>query len=245
MKIPYASFFPKMCMSSEPRLISYDSLLPLHYLHTHYLLQLLSLPPLPSSLPSAFPHLPLGISPESIQAKLVKADFTGILLHVTSSRNPSLTGIKGIVIEETASTFRLVTSTDKAKVIPKDGTLFSLSFPAYAIPPPVASDDGEVPEPMDFAGHIRGTPHIQVDLLGSAFGFRSGDRAGRKFRPAQGGGGGSGRGEVWVEGEWFGVLREVDKGVLKGKSAPAPKKRMKRGKSRRKDPPVGGTLQVF
>ena len=94
-------------------------------------------------------------------------------------------------------------------------------------------------------------PRISVPLLGTNFGFRSGDRAGRKFRPTQGGGGGSGWGETWVKGEWsevLGLLGEekvesrVKGGARRGESG-VPVKR-KRGKSRRKDPPAFGALEV-
>jgi len=223
---------------------SYTSFLPLHYLHTQYLLQLLSLPPLPSNFPPTLPQLTSGQSPESIQSKLVKADFTGILFRITSSRNHSLIGIKGIVIEETASTFRLVTRENKVKVIPKSGTMFTLSFPCYALPPGVPRVDGEVPDPSDVKGHIARYAHIEVDLLGSAFGFRSGERAGRKLKPAQGRGGGSGWGEEWVDGEWADLLRDLDNTTQRdttGRLGEA--KRRKRNRSRRKDPPAGGTLQ--
>lgn len=232
--------------SSLQWLRRYEALLPLHLLHTHYLLQLLSLPPLPSPQPSPLPLLPAGVSPESIQAKLVKADFTGIILTITASRQPSLIGKSGIVIDETASTFRLVTKEDKVKVIPKDGTMFRISFPAYSIAASVPRDDGEVPDPPDVAGHIASTPQIEISLLGSAFGFRSGDRAGRKLKPAQGGGGGSGWGEDWVNGEWANILHSLDdKAVLPTQGDFKAERRRKRGKSRRKDPPAGGTLQVY
>jgi len=192
------------------------------------------------------PPLPSGISPGSIQAKLVKADFTGINLLITSSRNPSLIGIKGIVIEETASTFRLVTMSDKVKVVPKDGTMFRISFPAYSPRPVMERVDGEVSDPVDIGDHIERSPQIQVNLLGSAFGFRSGDRAGKKFRPAQGGGGGSGWGEEWVDGDWARTLRlleDVTSVSTSGVGAMQERKR-KRGKSRRKDPPAWGAVTI-
>ncbi|RSH90611.1 hypothetical protein EHS25_001216 [Saitozyma podzolica] len=264
--------------------ISYESLLPLHYLHCTYLSQLLHLPPLPvapiqtrpndakanadanarpspvpgaggsSPFPSAGqssrpktaplptptptptpPALPLppGLHPESIQTALSKSDFTGSHLLVLSSRNPSLVGIEGIVIEETASTFRLVSPDHTARVIPKNGTQFELSFPAYSPAPAPASigdtggkgeegeeqkrdvgDAGDAGDPgmsiVDMEQHLRLSPRISLTLLGTSFGFRSGDRAGRKFRPAQGGGGGSGWGEEWVEGEWSEVFRGLE-----------------------------------
>jgi ribonuclease P protein subunit POP4 len=104
--------------------------------------------------------------------------------------------------------------------------------------------------------YIRTTPRIAIPLLGTNFGFRSGDRAGRKFRPTQGGGGGSGWGEEWVKGEWselLGTLEDLEEagvegnqrknGKLVSRQSGVPIKR-KRNKSRRKDPPAFGALEV-
>lgn len=180
--------------------------------------------------------LPPGLHPESIQTALSKSDFTGSHLLVLSSRNPSLVGIRGIVIEETASTFRLVSPDHTARVIPKNGTQFELSFPAYSPAPAPASasigdtrakgEAGEAGEEqqrdagdpgmsiVDMEHHLRRSPRISLTLLGTSFGFRSGDRAGRKFRPAQGGGGGSGWGEEWVEGEWSEMFRCLEAATM-------------------------------
>lgn len=112
---------------------------------------------------------------------------------------------------------------------------------------PISSDQME--------SYLSTTPRISVPLLGTNFGFRSGDRAGRKFRPTQGGGGGSGWGEEWVTGEWEHVLGLLEPGSDKSGSGistrPKPKSgsdgkpvKRKRGKSRRKDPPAYGQLEV-
>jgi len=103
----------------------------------------------------------------------------------------------------------------------------------------VSRNDGEVGDGIDWKGFMKVCPMVEVDLLGSSFGFRSGDRAGRKFRAGQGGGGGSGWGEEWVKGEWQGILGMVDakvEGDLDGEG----RKKRKRGKARRKDPLAGG-----
>jgi ribonuclease P protein subunit POP4 len=108
--------------------------------------------------------------------------------------------------------------------------------------------------------YLRKTPRISIPLIGTNFGFRSGDRAGRKFRPTQGGGGGSGWGEEYIVGEWsqtLGLLGEEDHGVgttgfTKGKSSNSKRSEVengvpikrKRGKSRRKDPPAFGSLET-
>ena len=262
-----------------------------------YLIQLFSLRPIPPSMPegeatgSKTPRLPDGLTGDGITSLLTKADFTGMKLAVLSSRNSSLEGITGIVIEETASTFALVPSDSRVRIIPKDGTLFRFHFPTYALVSmgqTVARkqeetsirrsaksgsqadvvDDG-VPLDDDtvdgIARHIASCPQIQIDLLGSSFMYRSADRAGRKFRPAQGKGGGSGWGEDWVKGEWSEVFEQLqhdsEDETLRGKNGrkgPADggraiddveidvgaNGRRKRGKSRRKDPSAGGTLEV-
>lgn len=232
-------------------------------MHLTYLTHLLQLPPLPPSLPQitvTSNQLPPGISPEGIQSRLSKADLTGLSISVNSARNPSLVNCSGIIIEETSSTFRLVSPLSKLIVIPKSGTLFEILIPAFA-PPQFDSagelykqKDGERPAPLDWEEHKRVCPQIRVLLLGTAFGFRSGERAGRKFRPAQGGGGGSGWGEEWVQGEWAGVLEGLEKDLearaaggrkAEGKKVYVEKKgKRKRGKSRRKDPPAWGRLEM-
>ena len=232
-----------------------------------------------------------------MSTKLSKADFTGIHLFILSSRNPSLVGISGLVIEETASTFRLVSKDNLVRIIPKDGTQFKLSFPGYA---PTRSEPGDKrsptttrptsasastsptpvetrgsPEPLDIAHHLSMSPRIEFTLLGTNFKYRSADRAGRKYRLAQGEGGGNGWGEHWVVGDWA-VLEEDFNTIftqrsslnLKGSGSGRGEGkndrrttreipgattekgvgaagRRKRNKSRRKDLPAGASLQVF
>ncbi|ADV24818.1 Hypothetical protein CGB_K1240W [Cryptococcus gattii WM276] len=217
--------------------ISYNALIPLNHLHINYLCQLLVLPPLPSPVPSTLPLL----NPEPLQSKISKADFTGIYLSVLAAKNGGLKAKSGIVIEETAETFRLVGQDDRVRIIPKAGSLFRLSFPAYS---PRLSFDDESSFPPDLADHLKTCPRLEMDLLGSAFAYRSADRAGRKFRPAQGGGGGSGWGEDWVgkEGEMGKMLNEMEAKVG-GKELVKVKVnggKRKRNKSRRKDPPAWG-----
>lgn len=202
--------------------------------------QLLALPACPSVRPippptppaSHAPALLPGLSPEGLQSKLVKADLTGALLRVAAARNPSLAGLSGLVVEETAGSFRLVGEDGRVRVVPKDGSQFVLSFPVYA--PPVEADR----ESVDYAAFVADCPRIEVDILGSSFAFRSGERAGRKFRPAQGWGG-SGWGEEWVDAEWS-FLGELGTAKPYGRS-----RARKPNKSRRKDPLVQGSIQVL
>ncbi|BEJ14575.1 hypothetical protein CspHIS471_0403420 [Cutaneotrichosporon sp. HIS471] len=225
-------------MGNETR-IEYAALLPLHYLHCRYMAQLLPLPPCPTTRPIPIPEAPAshapsllpGLSPEGLQSKLVKADLTGAKLRVRAARNASLTGASGLVVEETAGSFRLLDQDGRVRVVPKDGAQFAISFPVYT--PPEESEDVVV----DYAAFVAQCPAIEVDILGSSFMFRSGDRAGRKFRPSMGWGG-SGWAEEWVQGEWSFL-----NGLGEAKPYTSSKAR-KRGKSRRKDPSVQGSIQV-
>ncbi|KAL1412085.1 hypothetical protein Q8F55_003082 [Vanrija albida] len=214
---------PPVAVISRTSRMEYAALLPLHHLHCAYLAQTLALP----VYDGAAPRIP---APDALQGKLAKTDFTGARLRVRASRNPSLVGLAGIVVEETAGSFRLLGEDGRARVVPKAGAQFTIAFPACAIP------EGE-----DVEAFVARCPQIEVDILGGSFAFRSGDRAGRKFRPAQGGGGGSGWAEEWVEGEWSTLLRGLEGEAQKK----IPSGRRKKGKSRRKDPLAHGSVQVF
>jgi hypothetical protein len=175
---------------------------------------------------------------------------------VKRSKNKALQGLEGLVVQETAGTFKVVgkdgtvrgeskpsSSRSRAtkkwetclirwltlnfdflivqlslcldSVLPKGNTLFLLSFPAYAFHtlPPVPNANQEEPQslpPLDpidpsnplaflsetpptvpaptskhqaFETALARVPRIEIDILGSAFAFRSEDRAGRKFKP--------------------------------------------------------------
>lgn len=50
---------------------------------------------------------------------LIPLDFIGLNVEVTESSNPSLTGLKGLVIGETMKTFVVLTNKGR-KIVPKD-----------------------------------------------------------------------------------------------------------------------------
>lgn len=100
-------------------------------------------------------------------------------------------------------------------MIPKKNSLFTLSFPAYSfasLAPPrpdvdtphdTSADDPEPtatysPPISATEAVLARTPRVEIDILGGAFRFRGSDRAGRRFKVANGGGG-------WAE-EWAGKL---------------------------------------
>ncbi|KAF8512247.1 RNase P/MRP p29 subunit [Gautieria morchelliformis] len=143
----------------------YELFLPLHQLWKSYIAELLGLdvrPNTPVDNTSSL-HMP---NAQSMQAKLVKADFHGSIISVRSAKNPSLVGCSGIVILETENTFKVVTIHNKLKVIPKQNSVFVFTIPLYA-----PSPDSPAPDPM-----------IEFELYGDQFAFRSSDRATRKFK---------------------------------------------------------------
>ncbi|ORZ32850.1 ribonuclease P protein subunit p29 [Catenaria anguillulae PL171] len=67
-----------------------------------------------------------GGAADQFMAKLIKADFHGAHMTVTQATCPTLIGISGIVVQETAKTFNLVTQQNVVKSICKQGTVFSV-----------------------------------------------------------------------------------------------------------------------
>jgi len=116
--------------------IIYDTFLPLHELWKQYINDLI-----------------MEGGPAIVKSRLLKADFHGSIIYVSRSKCPSLIGISGIVLLETANTFKIVTKQNILKVIPKANTIFILQ-----------------------AGNN------EVTLYGNHFCYRAADRAARKFK---------------------------------------------------------------
>lgn len=114
--------------------VRYNLLLPLHYMYLSYVSEMLPLPAYPKRLPTLEKReVPLpsgklenGLGCEQLSSRLVKADFTGACVRgtfrpgilegrqlirgvVKRSKNRSLVGLEGIVVQETAETFKVVT----------------------------------------------------------------------------------------------------------------------------------------
>ncbi|WWC57871.1 uncharacterized protein I303_100406 [Kwoniella dejecticola CBS 10117] len=227
--------------------IDYESLIPLNHLHTRYLFQLLGLPKLPDPVPStSSAGGESTVNSDVLLSKISKADLTGLKIQIVSSKNPSLIGQNGIIIEETYSTFRLVTPVEnRVKVMPKSGSLFRIYIPAYS--PGNTKNSKAEEEIEDFLNRC---PKLQIDLLGDNFLNKSGDRPGKKLKYGQGGGGGSGWAQEWIkETEWEKTFAKLSKALgessdlamvqRRSRVTEKPYKR-KRNKSRRKDPPAFG-----
>ncbi|GAA5828174.1 hypothetical protein JCM5353_007819 [Sporobolomyces roseus] len=178
--------------------INYAAVVPVHHLWLGYMTELLGLPiAIPSSRPSpstpslepgqptsyplpTFPSrtepLPaaaqeLSANVVNIQTKLVKAEFVGCVLSVKRAKNPSLVGLKGIVLQETQGTFKIVTPKSQVKVLPKQNSIFTLVFPL---------------EPSKLDGSER---ELSLDIFGDAFAYRSAERVGRKWKAGNSAGG--------------------------------------------------------
>ncbi|KIM74870.1 hypothetical protein PILCRDRAFT_827789 [Piloderma croceum F 1598] len=162
--------------------------LPLHHLWLGYMSELLSLAPSPPAS-TAVPAMPTAAS---MHAKLVKADYHGSFMAVKQSKNPCLVGLSGIVIHETENAFKVVTKTDRLKLLPKQNSIFAFAVPVYSTLPSfiLAGPSSTVPlDESDISEATKTTvldqPHIEFELYGNQFRFRSADRAGRKFKPKE------------------------------------------------------------
>ncbi|KJA20518.1 hypothetical protein HYPSUDRAFT_55982 [Hypholoma sublateritium FD-334 SS-4] len=181
----------------------FDLFVPLHALWMDYMSELLGLPPKPATEPSseaaakAMPHTS-GMHP-----KLLKADFHGSIMTVSQSKNPCIVGLSGIVIHETENAFKVITRENKVKLLPKLNQVFKFALPLYAtlpsshnvntpfvvetlsaptvVAPSAANTSEAAPLPLP-TRTVLDQPHIEFELYGNQFRFRSADRAGRKFK---------------------------------------------------------------
>ncbi|KAF8645581.1 hypothetical protein AX16_007725 [Volvariella volvacea WC 439] len=185
----------------------YELFLPLHQLWVGYMSELLGLSHRPPATPgpsqsSVPPRASASAMPSSssMHPKLVKADFHGSIMTVRKSKNPSLIGLSGIVIHETENTFKVITEKNKVKVLPKENTIFAFAVPLYStlpkefnpnapyaiplphIPTPTPELGQEQEQPPTSPRTVLKEPHIEFELYGNQFRFRSADRANRKFK---------------------------------------------------------------
>ncbi|XP_072527589.1 ribonuclease P protein subunit p29 [Salminus brasiliensis] len=124
----------------KPEHQKYELFLPLHELWKQYITDLCN-------------GLKPGSNPQTIQQKLLKADFHGAVLSVVRSKCPSYVGTTGILVQELKHVFKIITKEDRLKTIPKRNSVFSV-------------------EVGDFITHI----------YGSKFELRSSERSAKKFK---------------------------------------------------------------
>ncbi|GAA5821152.1 hypothetical protein JCM3770_005694 [Rhodotorula araucariae] len=107
----------------------------------------------------------------NLHTKMVKADFTGCLLSVKRAKNPSLVGLKGIVLQETQGTFKLVTLKSQIKVVAKQASVFNIVLPLAPV------------------GSSTAARELSFDLFGDSFAYRPVDRVGKKWKAGTSAGG--------------------------------------------------------
>jgi ribonuclease P protein subunit POP4 len=104
--------------------------------------------------------------------KLLKADYHGAILTVTQSKNPTFIGLSGLCIQETQQNFRLITSTNALKTVPKMNNIFQfeLKLQGSETSSPdsdAAADDGRI---------------LKFELYGSQICYKSSERTVKKFK---------------------------------------------------------------
>lgn len=69
---------------------------------------------------------------ETVQNRFKKIELFGSIAEVTSSRNPNLVGLKGLVINESKCTFTIVSEDDKVKSVPKMDSVFNFVLDEFS-----------------------------------------------------------------------------------------------------------------
>jgi len=118
--------------------LNYENYLPLNILWSQYINDLLT----DSSLGSI-----------SITSRLIKADYHGAMITIVRSNLPSFISLSGIILQETAETFRIITKLNEFKIISKKGNVFLIYINDW-----------------------------RIELYGSQLRFRSSERAAKKFK---------------------------------------------------------------
>lgn len=93
--------------------LKYRDLVPLNQLWLDYMQQVIG--------PKCFANIPRDPTDpnwENVNQQLIKADFHGAEVSVAGSKCPSLVGLRGIVIQDTKSTFRICGTDNIIRSIP-------------------------------------------------------------------------------------------------------------------------------
>lgn len=99
--------------------IRYQQVVPLHRLWCGYMARYLGKEKLPDVTGSQY---------NQFTSDILKADYHGAKISVVRTKNPSLVGIRGIVILETKGTFKVVSKDNKVRTIPKMDSVFVIHW---------------------------------------------------------------------------------------------------------------------
>ncbi|XP_058498844.1 ribonuclease P protein subunit p29 [Solea solea] len=102
----------------KPEHQRYELFLPLHELWRQYIVDLCG-------------GLKPTSNPQSVQQKLLKADFHGAIITVVCSKCPSYVGTTGILVQEFKHVFKIITKENKLKVIPKRNSVFGVEINGF------------------------------------------------------------------------------------------------------------------
>lgn len=86
-----------------------------------------------------------------------RCDWHGAIINVVKSCTPGLVGLKGIVLQETTNTFKIITEENKYKTLPKRNTVFAV---------------------------VTGSDYVAT-IFGNHILFKSAERSSRKFKAKQ------------------------------------------------------------
>lgn len=135
-----------------PTALRYSAFLPLHRLWLAYIRDLL-----------AQPHSAI---PLSSGERLLKADYHGARVTVVRSTAPSYVHVSGIVVQESASGWRIIGEDDKVRLVRKEGSVLQLTISSGV------EDEQQQHQLGDW----------QVELYGDQLTVRSAERAAKKFK---------------------------------------------------------------
>ncbi len=122
------------------------------------------------------------------ESKLLKADFHGAHLTVIRARDTGLIGLSGIVVHETATTFKIVTPTHGFKSLPKRNAVFTVPLQSLSAGGASATGGGgDSAAAAAAAGSGGSGGSEQVALLsatlhGNQLCLRPADRIAKKFK---------------------------------------------------------------
>ncbi|XP_011497538.1 PREDICTED: ribonuclease P protein subunit p29 [Ceratosolen solmsi marchali] len=111
----------RLYLNQTKTYIQYKQMVPLNSLWLGYMHHMLGIKNF-TSLPMNFTHSHW----ESINHRLIKADFHGAIITIVKSKCPSTIGIEGIIIQDTKNTFKVLGKDNVIRVIPKASCIFRI-----------------------------------------------------------------------------------------------------------------------
>ncbi|KAH8928997.1 hypothetical protein BT69DRAFT_1292894 [Atractiella rhizophila] len=117
---------------------------------------------------------------QSMQAKLLKADFHGCLIKVKRSKNASLIGGEGIVVKETQGTWEVVSRKGERKIFPKFNSIFEIALPLV---PSTNTAGAEKANGMEVDGEKKEERReLRFEINGTQFCYDPVERVGKKWK---------------------------------------------------------------